>query len=169
MLEFLAIEPQPHQPDPKGKQLIVAVGLVHDRAALGDSLGGDGKAQIHIGGNFSRMECGIETAPFHRPPVKDRMQIQCVIAGPVIMVCAAVISLIPDILQLRQIPCLIRREPAGLLQHGFPHLLTPTGRPAFIDLQRFEQDILLGVHDADEVFQTLPVMIGCVHMDMDIM
>ena len=27
MLEFLAIEPQPHQPDPKGKQLIVAVGL----------------------------------------------------------------------------------------------------------------------------------------------
>ena len=83
------------------------------------------------------------------------------------MVCAAVISLIPDILQLRQIPCLIRREPACLLQHGFPHLLTPAGRPAFIDLQRFEQDILLGVHDADEVFQTLPVMIGCVHMDMD--
>ncbi len=112
MLEFLAVEPQPHQPDPEGEQFIVTVGLAHDRAALGDSLGGDGKAQIHIGSNFSRVECGIETAPFHRPPVKDRMQIQRVIAGPVIMVCAAVISLIPDILQLCQIPCLIRREPA---------------------------------------------------------
>ena len=56
MLEFLAVESQPHQPDPEGEQFIVTVGLAHDRAALGDSLGGDSKAQIHIGSNFSRVE-----------------------------------------------------------------------------------------------------------------
>ena len=27
MLEFLAVEPQPHQPDPEGEQFIVTVGL----------------------------------------------------------------------------------------------------------------------------------------------
>ena len=48
VLELLSVQPQPHQPDPEGEQLVLTVGLAHDGAALGDGLGGDGEAQIDV-------------------------------------------------------------------------------------------------------------------------
>ena len=77
------------------------------------------------------------------------------------------VALIPDFLQLCEILCLIRGQFSGLPKHRFPHLLTPSLRPSFIYPQCFEQDILFGKHDADEVFQALAVVIGGVHMDMN--
>ena len=35
-----------------------------------------------------------------------------------------------------------------------------------VDLQGFEQDVLLGVHDRHEVLEAVPVMVGGIHMDM---
>ena len=52
MLELRSVEAQPHQPHPEGEQLVVALGFSHDGTSLGDSLGGDGKTQIDIGGHL---------------------------------------------------------------------------------------------------------------------
>ena len=84
------------------------------------------------------------------------------------MITAAHIALIPDLLQLSQICSLLCGEQlAGLPQHRFSYLFTKTDGPHLIYLQGFKQKILFGVHDADEVLQALPVMVGGVYMDMD--
>ena len=82
------------------------------------------------------------------------------------MLSCADLPFIPNALQLRQILGFLGREGAGLQQHGFPHLLAPTGGTGLIHLQGLEQDILLGVHDAQKVFQALAVVVGRVHMDV---
>ena len=102
-LELRAIEPHADQPDPEGKQLVVADGFAHDGAALVDGLSRHGEAQIHIGFCPARMEGGIETSPFHCPSVEHGMEIECVISCPVVVLMAAVIAVVPDVLQLAEI------------------------------------------------------------------
>ena len=75
MLELLSVEAQADQPDPEGEQLVLAVGLAHDGAALGDGLGGDGEAQVDVCGHLPGVEGRIKAPPFHGAAVKDRMQI----------------------------------------------------------------------------------------------
>ena len=70
VLEFRTVQAQPHQPHPEGKQFVVAVGLAHHRAALGDGLGGHGQAQVDISRRPARVEGGVEAAEFHRAPEK---------------------------------------------------------------------------------------------------
>ena len=82
------------------------------------------------------------------------------------MLSCADLPFIPNALQLCQILGFLSGEGAGLPQHGFPHLLAPAGGTGLIHLQGLEQDILLGVHDAQEVFQALAVVVGRVHMDV---
>ena len=76
VFELIAVQAKPHQPDPEGEQLIVTAGLSHDGATLGNGLGGDGEAQVHIGGHLPGMEGGVEAPPFHRSPVEH-----CLFAG----------------------------------------------------------------------------------------
>ena len=44
---------------------VVALGLAHDGAALGNGLGGDGEAQVHIGRDFPGVEGRIKAPPFN--------------------------------------------------------------------------------------------------------
>ena len=44
VLEFIAVQPHPHEPDTEREQFIVAHRLAHDAGALGDGLRGHGKA-----------------------------------------------------------------------------------------------------------------------------
>ena len=83
------------------------------------------------------------------------------------MLAAADISLIPDAFQLGQILCLLCGELTCLLQHGFPHLFTIGSNTTRVHFEGFEENILLGEHDAQKILQALPVMIGGIHMDMD--
>ena len=82
------------------------------------------------------------------------------------MLMAAVVTVVPDVLQLAEILGLLGGEPSGLLQYRLPHLLAPMLDTIIVDLQGFEQNILLGVHDGQKVFKAVPVVIGGVHMDM---
>ena len=82
------------------------------------------------------------------------------------MLMAAVIAVVPDVLQLAEILGFLGGEPPGLFQHRLPYLLAPMLDPTFVDLQGFEQDILLGVHDRHEVLEAVPVVVGSIHMDM---
>ena len=75
VLELGAVQAQAYQPHPEGKQLIVAVCFLHDRAALIDRLGGHRQAQVDIRRCPPRMEGGVETAEFHSAPVKDRVEV----------------------------------------------------------------------------------------------
>ena len=97
------IEPHANQPDTEGEQFVVADRFPHDGAALVDGLGGHGKAQVHIRLCSASMEGRIETSPFHCPTVEHGMEIECVISCPVVMLMAAVIAVIPDVLQLAEI------------------------------------------------------------------
>ena len=58
-------------------------------------------------------------------------------------------------------------ELAGLLQHRFPYFFAICCNTVRIHIQGFEKDILLGEHDAQEILQALPVVVGGVNMDMD--
>ena len=165
-LELRAIEPHVHQPDPEGEQLVIADHFPHDGAPLIDGLGGHGEAQVHICLGQACMEGGIETSPFHCPAVEHGMEIECVISCPVVMLMAAVVAVIPDVLQLAEILGFLGGEPPGLFQHWLPHLLAPLLDTILIDLQGFEQDVLLGVHDRHEVLEAVPVVVGSVYMDM---
>ena len=73
IFEFRPIESQPYQPHPESEQLVITLGLPHDRTALGDGFGGHGKAQIDVGRNLSGVEGRIETAPLHGSTIKDRV------------------------------------------------------------------------------------------------
>ena len=166
-LELRAVESHANQPDPEGEQLVVADCFSHDGAALVDGLGGHGEAQVHIGFRPARMEGRIETSPFHCPTIEHGMEIECVISCPVIMLVAAVVAVIPNVLQLAEILGFLRGEPSGLFQHWLPHLLAPMLDTIFVDLQGFEQDVLLGVHNGHEVLEAVPVVVGGIHMDME--
>ena len=85
IFELRPIESQPYQPHPESEQLVITLGLPHDRTALGDGFGGHGKAQVDIGCGLSGVKCGVETAPFHGSPIKDGVQIQGMISGPIIV------------------------------------------------------------------------------------
>lgn len=95
------------------------------------------------------------------------MEIECVISCPVVVLMAAVVAVIPDVLQLAEILGLLGGEPSGLLQYRLPHFLAPLLDTIFVDLQGFEQDVLLGIHDGQEVFEAVPIVVGGVHMDME--
>ena len=73
VLELITVQSQPYQPHPEGKQLVVAVGLAHDSAALADGLRGDGEAQIDVGFCATGVEGRIKAAPFNGAAIKDRM------------------------------------------------------------------------------------------------
>ena len=107
--ELVAVEPQAHQPYPEGEQLIIAVGLAHDGAALGDGLGGHGETEVHVGGGQFGVQGGVEAPPLHRTPVKNRVEVQRVITCPIVMIRFINIPLIPDPFQLSQICCLLCR------------------------------------------------------------
>ena len=99
------------------------------------------------------------------------MKIQGVVTGFIIVVPAGpavtLKALVPDVLQLREVRGLLRGEGPGFLQHGFPHLLAPLYGPCLIHPQGFEEKVLLGVHDANQIFEALAVVGGSVHMDME--
>lgn len=103
VLEFIAIQPHPHEPYTKCEQLIVAHRLAHDAGALGDGLRRHGKAQIDVGFCATGMQRRIEAAPFNGAAVKDRMQVQRIIARPVVMLVRRNAAFLPDVFQLRQI------------------------------------------------------------------
>ena len=71
VLELLTVEAQAHQPHPEGEQLVLALGLAHDGAALGNGLGGNGETQVHIGCHFPSVEGRIKAPPFHGAAIKD--------------------------------------------------------------------------------------------------
>ena len=93
---------------------ILALGFAHDGAALGDGLGGDSEAQVHIGGYFSGVEGSVETPPFHGAAVKDRMQIQGMVARPVIMLGVFHGPFVPYPFQLGEVGGLVRGQRPGL-------------------------------------------------------
>ena len=76
------------------------------------------------------------------------------------------IALIPDFFKLSQVQSFIRRQFPRLFQHRLPDLLTPAFRPGLIDLQGFEENILFAVHNSNQIFQALTVMIRSVHMNV---
>ena len=80
------------------------------------------------------MEGRIETSPFHCPTVEHGMEIECVISCPVVVLMAAVVAVIPDVLQLAEILGFLGGEPPGLFQHRLPHLLAPLLDAVFVDL-----------------------------------
>ena len=73
LLELLAIKAQPHQPDSEGEQLIVAVSFLHNGTPLGDGLGGNGEAQVDLGGGPVGIQGRIKAPPFDGAAVKDGM------------------------------------------------------------------------------------------------
>ena len=83
------------------------------------------------------------------------------------MLMALNIPLIPDALQRCEVFRFICGELSRFLQHGFTNLLAVVNDSVGIYLQRFEQDIFLGVHDAQKVLQALAVMVGGVYMNMN--
>ena len=58
-------------------------------------------------------------------------------------------------------------EFTGITRREAANVLAPLLDTIFVDLQGFEQNILLGVHNGHEVFEALTVVIGSVHMDME--
>ena len=75
-------------------------------------------------------------------------------------------AFVPDVLQLGKIGRWFVGQPPCPLQHGFAHTLTPAVDAGWVRFQGFEQQIFLGIHDTEQVLETLAVMIGCVHMDV---
>ena len=67
-------------------------------------------------------------------------------------------AFVPDVLQLRQISRRFIGQPPCPLQHGFAHALTPAGDTGWVRFQGFEQQIFLGIHDTEQIFETLAVM-----------
>ena len=112
------------------------------------------------------MEGRIKAAPFNGAAVKDRVKIQRVIARPVIMLVRRNAAFVPDVFQLGKIGRWFVGQPPCPLQHGFAHTLTPAVDAGWVRFQGFEQQIFLGIHDTEQVLETLAVMIGCVHMDV---
>ena len=100
VLEFIAVQPHPHEPDTEREQFIVAHRLAHDAGALGDGLRGHGEAQIDVGFCATGVEGRIKAAPFNGAAVKDRVKIQRVIARPVVMLVRRNAAFVPDVLQL---------------------------------------------------------------------
>ena len=75
-------------------------------------------------------------------------------------------AFVPDVLQLGKIGRWFVGQPPCPLQHGFAHALTPAVDTGGVRFQGFEQQIFFGIHDTEQVLETLAVMIGCVHMDV---
>ena len=76
------------------------------------------------------------------------------------------LSLIPNALQLGKVFGFIGRKLPCAAQHGFAHFLAIILYSGWIDLQCFKQDILLGIHDAEQVFEALTVVVRRIHMDV---
>ena len=76
------------------------------------------------------------------------------------------LSLIPNALQLGKVFGFIGRKLPCAAQHRFTHLLAIILYSGWIDLQRLKQDILLGIHDAEQVFEALTVVVRRIHMDV---
>ena len=136
----------------------------HHRPLLIDGLGGDGQRQRDIGAHLTGMEGALKTAPLQCAAIEHRMKVQSVVPGPVVVLVAAIASLVP--FPLEAVHGGVGGQSADLLQHGFPHLLAPAFHPALVHVEGFEQDILLGVHDGQGVLQTLRGVLGGVHMDV---
>lgn len=166
VLEFIAVQPHPHEPDTEREQFIVAHRLAHDAGALGDGLRRHGKTQIDVGFCATGVQRRIEAAPFNGAAIKDRMQVQRIIARPVVMLVRRNAAFVPDVFQLRQISRWFIGQPPCPLQHGFAHALTPAVDTGRVCLECLEQQILFGIHDTEQVLETLAVMIGSIHMDV---
>lgn len=110
------------------------------------------------------MESAFKATPFQRSAIEHRVQIQCIIACPVVMFVASVRTAVPFPLQLFHAH--IGGQFAYLFQHGLPYLLTPPLYSGFIHIQRLKENILFGIHDGQCVFQALRRMVGGIHMDM---
>lgn len=57
-----------------------------------DGLCGNGKGKRNIRPHFPCMERAFKTAPLQRSLGKDRMQVQCVVPCPIVMVSASILS-----------------------------------------------------------------------------
>ena len=75
-------------------------------------------------------------------------------------------AFVPDVLQLRQISRRFIGQPPCPLQHGFAHTLTPAVDAGGVRFQGFEQKVFFGIHDTEQILETLAVMIGSIHMDV---
>ncbi len=144
--------------------ILADLGFPHHRPLLIDGLGGDGQRQRNIGAHLAGMEGALKTAPLQCAAIEHRMKVQGVVSGPVVVLVAAIASLVP--FPLEAVHGGVGGQPADLLQHGFTHLLAPAFHPAFVHVEGFEQDILLGVHDGQGVLQTLRGMFRGIYMDV---
>ena len=135
ILESIAVQPHPHEPDTEREQFIVAYRLAHDAGALGDGLRGHGEAQIDVGFCATGVEGRIKAAPFNGAAVKDRVKIQRVIARPVVMLMRRNAAFVPDVFQLGKIGRWFVGQPPCPLQHGFAHPLTPAVDAGWVRFQ----------------------------------
>ena len=53
------------------------------------------------------------------------------------------------------------------MQHGFPYFLAIVRYAIGVNLECLEQNIFFGIHNAQQVFQALAIMVCGIHMDMD--
>ena len=162
---FRPNEPQPQQKSAERESRVLAdPGFPHHRLFLVDGLGGDSQRQGDVGPHLPGVEGALKASPLQGAPVEHRVEVEGVIPCPAVMHPALVRSLVPLLLQL------LHGEVGGhfadLLQHRFSYFLTPPLHTVLMDLEGFEQDVLLGVHDGQGVLQALGRVVGRVHMDV---
>ena len=136
----------------------------HHGSALVECLGRNRQRERDVCSDFTGMEGAFKTAPFKRSAIEHRVQIQCIIACPVVMLVTSVRTAVPFPLQLFHAH--IGGQLAYLFQHGFSYLLTPPLYSGFIHIQRLKENILFGIHDRQSIFQALRRMVGGIHMNM---
>ena len=77
---ILVLRPDEAQPQKKGAEgkggVFADLGFPHHRPALIDGLRGNGKRQRDIRPNLTGVEGAFKTAPFQRPAIEHRVQIQ---------------------------------------------------------------------------------------------
>ena len=166
IFEFRADQPQTQQKCSQRKCRVVSDGRLSELGILlVDSLRRNSQCQNDVGLHLSCMKRGVKTAPFQGSVVEDRMQIQRMVTGLVIVGVSAVVTIcVPQI--GHPVHARPGRQLTNLHQLVRLDLLAPSFNTAFVYFQSGKQNILFGVHDRQCIFQALRCVMRSVHMDM---